>query len=219
MRTADRREDVLSFTDDVGIHEASVGEQRREKILAASWRALTEIGFEKITTRRIAEAAGINIATLHYHFGSKEALLIETVRYAQRWASRQMRDGVAGASSPTDMLLRAFAVTWEMVRTRPGVLRFDLAVRGFRDDEARREADSVYSGYRSFVCEIIRAHVDSGGILQRELTSESLADYIVATVDGIVLHHTLFGDDAAAERNFNLVKRHVLELMNIPMDR
>jgi len=216
MRTADRNGNAPAFADDVGAHEATAGEQRREKILAASWLVLKEVGFEKITTRRIAEAAGINIATLHYHFGSKEALLIETIRYAQRWASRQMRDGVEGARSPGEMLDRAFAVTWELVQARPGILRFDLAVRGFRDDEARREAESVYSAYRGFVTEIIRAHVDSGGALADGLTAETLGDYVVATVDGIVLHHTLFGDDAAAERNLNLVRRHVLELMHIP---
>ena len=52
-------------------------EQRREQIriqiLEAAAIALTRGGYERITTRRIAEEAGVNIATLHYYFGTKEA--------------------------------------------------------------------------------------------------------------------------------------------------
>lgn len=191
------------------------GAERREKILIAAWDALTQVGFEKITTRRIAEAAGINIATLHYHFGSKEAVLVETLRYAQRWAEQRMREAIVGAKTPTEVLMRAFDETWELVHTRPGVLRFDLAVRGFRDPEARQEAESVYANYRRFVREIIEHHVAVGGTLDADLTPETLANYIVSAIDGIVLHHTLSGDEAAAKRNLSLVRRQVFELMGI----
>lgn len=45
-----------------------------ERILEAATAVFTEKGFEATKTRDIAEAAGINIASLHYYFRSKEKL-------------------------------------------------------------------------------------------------------------------------------------------------
>lgn len=189
--------------------------ERREQILLAAWDVLSQVGFEKITTRRIAEAAGINIATLHYHFGSKEAVLTETLRYAQRWTDQQMRAAVTGSRTPEEALERAFAQAWNLMTKRPGALRFDLAVRGFRDPEARHEALGVYGAYRRFIEEIIEGHIATGGSLGADLTPQTLANYVVTVIDGVVFHHTLSGDDEAAQRNLEIVQDQVFQLMGI----
>ena len=50
-------------------------DQRRLEIAAAARALIAERGFEGLRTRDIAERVGINIATLHYHVPSKEALV------------------------------------------------------------------------------------------------------------------------------------------------
>lgn len=52
----------------------------REAILSAALEAYSKHGFRGATTRRIAEAAGVNEVTIFRHFGSKEALLGEALR-------------------------------------------------------------------------------------------------------------------------------------------
>ncbi|HEX7122715.1 MAG TPA: helix-turn-helix domain-containing protein [Gemmatimonadaceae bacterium] len=49
----------------------------RQRILEAALRVFAEHGFRGATTRRIADAAGVNEVTLFRLFGSKEALLME----------------------------------------------------------------------------------------------------------------------------------------------
>ncbi|MEZ4650218.1 MAG: TetR/AcrR family transcriptional regulator [Candidatus Eisenbacteria bacterium] len=49
-------------------------ESTQGRILAAGRECFARSGFEGTTTRAIAEAAGVNLALVHYHFGSKEAL-------------------------------------------------------------------------------------------------------------------------------------------------
>lgn len=46
----------------------------RERIVAAAVAEFTRRGFAATTTRDVAAAAGVNVATLHYHHGSKEEL-------------------------------------------------------------------------------------------------------------------------------------------------
>lgn len=51
----------------------------RDRILAATLEVFAEHGTRGATTRRIAEAAGVNEVTLFRHFGSKEKLLQEAL--------------------------------------------------------------------------------------------------------------------------------------------
>jgi AcrR family transcriptional regulator len=58
----------------------------RERILEAALEVFAEAGTRGATTRRIAEAAGVNEVTLFRQFGSKDALLQE----ALQWASQRV---------------------------------------------------------------------------------------------------------------------------------
>jgi AcrR family transcriptional regulator len=54
---------------------------RRNEILAAAAEVFAQHGFRGSTTRRIAEAAGVNEITIFRQFGSKEALLREAMMH------------------------------------------------------------------------------------------------------------------------------------------
>lgn len=47
---------------------------RREVIIEAALKVMISEGLYRATTRKIAEAAGLNLATLHYHFNDKEEI-------------------------------------------------------------------------------------------------------------------------------------------------
>lgn len=47
---------------------------KRELIIGAALRVMISDGLYNATTRKIAEAAGVNLATLHYHFNDKEEI-------------------------------------------------------------------------------------------------------------------------------------------------
>jgi AcrR family transcriptional regulator len=48
----------------------------RMRILAAAKGALLEAGYANLATRGIAEAAGVPLSQIHYHFGSKQNLML-----------------------------------------------------------------------------------------------------------------------------------------------
>jgi AcrR family transcriptional regulator len=49
----------------------------KERILAAAERMFADAGFDGVSLREVTSVAGVNVAAVHYYFGSKEALIEE----------------------------------------------------------------------------------------------------------------------------------------------
>jgi AcrR family transcriptional regulator len=58
--------------------------ETRGRILAAAKEALLDIGFAQLSTRKIAEVAGVPLSQIHYHFGSKQNLMLEVLAEENR---------------------------------------------------------------------------------------------------------------------------------------
>jgi AcrR family transcriptional regulator len=61
-------------------------------ILDAAKQALLEVGYAGLSTRKIAVSAGVPLSQIHYHFGSKQALVLGVLEEENRTLlSRQER--------------------------------------------------------------------------------------------------------------------------------
>jgi AcrR family transcriptional regulator len=77
----------------VGVDIANVSTARataETALLDAAERLLVDVGYSGITTRRLADEAGVNHGLVHYYFGSIENLLVRTLeRFTERLIDRQ----------------------------------------------------------------------------------------------------------------------------------
>jgi AcrR family transcriptional regulator len=70
--------------------EPSPRRAAEENLLDAAERLLVELGYSGITTRRLAERAGVNHGLVHYYFGSIENVLARVLeRFTDRLIARQ----------------------------------------------------------------------------------------------------------------------------------
>ncbi|MFJ9363804.1 TetR family transcriptional regulator [Nocardia sp. NPDC101769] len=71
----------------------------RERLLAAAERLLLTEPYDEVSVRAVCAAAGANPAAVHYHFGSKEALIAALIeaRLGPLW-----EDGLARATGGRD---------------------------------------------------------------------------------------------------------------------
>jgi AcrR family transcriptional regulator len=61
-----------------------------DALLDAAERLLVDVGYAGITTRRLADEAGVNHGLVHYYFGSNENLLVRALeRFTERLIARQ----------------------------------------------------------------------------------------------------------------------------------
>ena len=79
-------------------------EARRAEIVAALLSVIGKVGYEKATTQAIARQAGLAPGLIHYHFESKQAILVALVE-ALAEAARSRFEAVLGeARRPRDRL-------------------------------------------------------------------------------------------------------------------
>ena len=70
-----------------------------QALLDAAERVLLEVGHAGITTRRLAEEAGVNHGLVHYYFASNENLIVQALeRFTGRLIARQRE--LYGADAP-----------------------------------------------------------------------------------------------------------------------
>ena len=67
---------------DAGVPTRDDTTSSRDRILAAATDLFAQRGYEATSTRAIADAVGLNIATVAYHVGAKATLYLEVMRRA-----------------------------------------------------------------------------------------------------------------------------------------
>lgn len=104
---------------------------RREELVRAGYHLLAERGFEGLRTRDVAAAVGLNVATLHYYFPTKEALVEGILAHAMA----RFRTTLAPAASRGDLLRAHFDGLRRLIEGEPELFTVmgELALRSSRD--------------------------------------------------------------------------------------
>ncbi len=99
--------------------------ETRRGILEAAEACFASAGFAGATTRQVASRAGVNVATLHYHFGNKEGLY----RAVLGRAGAGSLPAVDGTGTPAERLSRLVGQLWDFGVSRPSLARLSLLDR------------------------------------------------------------------------------------------
>jgi len=79
------------------------GEETRQRVLKVALRAFGDASYKVVTTRRIAEAAGVSLPTLQYYFDGKEGLYRACAEaIVQRYRRHTQAAAVAAAAMGHD---------------------------------------------------------------------------------------------------------------------
>ncbi|MFF7444216.1 TetR/AcrR family transcriptional regulator [Streptomyces sp. NPDC008122] len=120
----------------------------KEDLLEGAKRCLLEKGYGRTTARDIVAASGTNLASIGYHYGSKDALLQQAfLAVTEEWGERvSLPDGEEGGAVtlPADPYER-FRATWAQLigaaeASRPVWKLQTEVVTRLDDDEKLREA-------------------------------------------------------------------------------
>lgn len=112
--------------------QAGAKPNRREALIQAAFDVIAEKGFEGLRVRDVAARVGINGATLHHYFPTKEALIQAVVEYA----TTQLRTtGLDLHGTPPEQLRRHLQNLYRKMQEDPSlfVVLTEMSLRAQRD--------------------------------------------------------------------------------------
>lgn len=164
----------------------------RAQLIEGTLRCLERLAPERITARAIADESGANLASITYHFGSKDNLVTEAViEGLDRWlADIAHRLAEVASASPTDRILRAAKIIEESRQHRAGLARnfIGALAKAQHDDRVRQLLTEGFRKSRAEVAAVVglgsdRVGTDAGALvlaLFNGLLFQTLLDHDLA---------------------------------------
>lgn len=171
---------------------AEQGREVRRRLLAAAVELIPERGWSAVSTRMLADRAGMTPSVVHYHFPSLRALLNEAVLGAMRATVTELDGLLAQVRTPAEAV-DTLCATLDRYRGDDPVSRLFVEgyLAGSRDPELRSRIADVLDAFGRTFGDWLAAH----GVA----APQEVAAVLMAAIDGLVLRHGLGGDlDIAA---------------------
>jgi len=114
----------------------------RQRLIRAALELFTTRGYHVTTTAQIAKKAGIAEGTIYRHFASKQQLVNELYRAAQRWATKVAQEA-SRSLEPTNTRAQLAAVAHGLIEGAtqdPSIVKLGLLepLGAVLDDESRK---------------------------------------------------------------------------------
>ncbi|MFA9443832.1 TetR/AcrR family transcriptional regulator [Egicoccus sp. AB-alg6-2] len=190
-------------------------DERREELVDATLAILATEGLTAATTRRITDEADMALGAFHYAFRSKDELLRAVIERMANQMDEALRAAVAADGESLGSALEAIVQAyWDYVEGTPHVqlAQFELVIHAMRDPELEPLAAWHYERLANTVAGVLA----SVPCTLDEIEREQLARYLIATMDGLILHHCVQADLKAARER---LKRYLAAMHSAPWAR
>ncbi|WP_020670358.1 TetR/AcrR family transcriptional regulator [Amycolatopsis nigrescens] len=163
---------------------ADRGREVRRRLLAAATGLIAERGWPGVSTRVLAERAGVAPGLVHYHFASLQALLTEAAIGVLRGLTDGLTPLLNQAGTPEEALDLLLGSLASHTGHDPVSLVFtETYLAATRDEELRRAVGGVLADFRRELARWLGEH-------EVESPAETAA-VLAAAVDGVLLHRAL----------------------------
>lgn len=178
-------------TSETGARQALTphGQAQRDALVDSAYHLIAEGGFEHLRTREVATRAGVNIATLHYYFATKEDLIRAVVdRVQHEFETIHAPDTENSGDAPLEKLRRELLDTRFHLRRMPQTyfVSFELALRALRDPVIHRHMAQMDHNWRAYLESVL----DEGrrqGVFRADLDVPTTAAALAAFFKGACL--------------------------------
>lgn len=190
-------------------------DERRRALVLATYELIAEKGFEQLRTRDIAARAGVNIATLHYYFASKEDLIQGVVDHVLQLFSQSRPSQAAGFSNPLEEVLAMLLNVEHWLRSSPElfVVLSEIGLRSLRDEALRAPLQRLEASWRAYLEPLIAAGIAQGHF-RPDLDPQEVTTDLIVLIEGLTFYQIISRQRADIQQLLAQVKRWLL-----PSDR
>jgi AcrR family transcriptional regulator len=177
-----------------------------DALLDAAESLLLEIGYSAITTRKVAERAGVNHGLVHYYFGSMEDLLLRVVeRFTEALIERQK--AMYAAETPfIDKWRQAMRFLDEDADSGYHKVWLEMQAIGWNDPAVRDRLQHVHQQWIDVVTPAFERGLAQLGVDRRRFPVKAVVSLVVTFNQGIMLER-LSGVDSGHRDLLRMVDR------------
>ena len=135
---------------------------RREQIVNAALKVMIADGVYHATTRKIAEAAGVNVATLHYHFHDKEEIILSVMEVLASSYRSTLAKRFSEPQKLHDRIADLLKFIWSEIEKAPGeqLALQEMTLYVLRHPHAEHMAREKDQEFLALYAELLRAATD-----------------------------------------------------------
>jgi AcrR family transcriptional regulator len=160
------------------------GDATKESILEAARECLREYGYSGTSIRAVAERAGVQLSLVHYHFGSKQAVLVAVLEHENEKLLERQQALFAGPD-PLSAKWRA-ACRFLEDDLESGYVRilWELWAAGLADDELAARWRDATAGWRRLMAEVVEEWSREVG-LELPISATAVATLVANLFQGL----------------------------------
>lgn len=177
--TFDWCSEILEPQDDQG--------KRRLLLLQTAFDVIAEAGFEGLRTRAVAARAGVNIATLHYYFPSKQDLVEGLAQFlSAKFVTIHGPKPVPSGYGALDRLRQEFADGEYYMEREPKMLLVmqEFVMRGKRDPAVQKIVDLMNFHWRAGIEQMVQEGLATG-VFRNDMDAQVLCALLMSIFAGI----------------------------------
>ena len=165
---------------------------RKSELVEIAYRLIAQNGLEGFRIRQVAAEAGIDNGTLHYHFPSKEALILGVVDYLMEDLKNNRAVWKDAEQTALDELRMEFEDIRLRLRRTPEqfIVLSDLAVRSWRDPVVAKIFKKLDDGWHAHLVALLERGIQQG-IFRNNLNVPLCARAMMVALRGIGYHSRL----------------------------
>lgn len=184
------------------------GDAQRQALTEVAFHLIAQGGLERFRTREVAKRAGVNIATLHYYFPSKEDLIRSVVEYLSHEFATRQGPYTGAADEPITEVRRELSDTSYQLAKYPDlfVALFELFMRSLHDPTIREILLAMDARWQQHVITYLADGVRQGA-LRADLDPVVAAAGLIAFLKGCVMQRMLNPDGFPTERIYTEIER------------
>ena len=165
-------------------------EGTRQRLMSAAAELIAEVGWGRVTTRAVADRAGLPHGAVSYHFRGKQELLVEAALHAFEQALPMAEFEALKSVDQFIGLLAAETGDSDAIDPRLAGLMMEAMREAERDAGLRERLGELLGAYRQLMVKLVRADQERGAIFAGA-PAAAIATVLGAVGDGLLLHALL----------------------------
>jgi len=195
----------------------SAGTDTREEIMHATYRALCDHGYANLSMQDIADELDKSRSLLHYHYDTREELLLAFIDHLVGWIGDQLEE--TDTQDPRARLVeyvdRFVIDPGADEREQFPTALFELRLQAVHNERFREKLAEHYRGNVETAAAIIADGVEAD--VFRPVDPRATGEIIYTALEGARMYQVLLGAEHASARMRDAILKYIVaDLVDIP---